>query len=79
MSSTMSLYMIQDNERPMWVIARDYNDALRLWESRVREENDMAKDEAVDPPQGIQHICEQGDLIWPREPWQNLPPGSDEG
>lgn len=58
----MNLYHVQDNDRPMWVLAKDYGHAVTLWKRHVGEENDMSAI-VVDEPQGVQFICDEDDLL----------------
>lgn len=57
----MNLYYIQDADRPMWVVAIDWQDALDKWKAKIREENEGECDE----PEGIQLVCESDDLLLP--------------
>lgn len=57
-----NIYHIQDADRPMWVIAASWTEALNKWKAVIGPENDM-KPEDVSEPQGIQLVCESGDLI----------------
>ena len=56
----MKLYHIQDPDRPMYVVAANWQDALSRWKSHIREENDG---EEGDEPSGITIIAEEDDLI----------------
>lgn len=55
----VNLYHIQDSDRPMWVIAANWQDALEKWKTKIREENEGECDE----PEGIQRICDEDDLL----------------
>lgn len=55
----MNLYHIQDSDRPMWVIAANWQDALDKWKAKIKEENEGECDE----PQGIELICDEDDLL----------------
>lgn len=55
----MPLFHIQDDDRPAFVVADNFVEALRKWESAVADENDG---EAFDP-EGISHIADDTDLI----------------
>src|SRR6266576_4893324 len=57
-----NLYHVQDSDRPMWVIASNWTEAVHLWKMHVAAENDQTP---VDVPecQGIQLICEANELI----------------
>lgn len=58
----MNLYHVQDSDRPMYVLAHDWQNALARWKARVAFENDCGPDE-MEEPQGIALVCEQDDLI----------------
>ncbi len=60
----MSLFHVQDSDRPMYVVAPSWGLALAAWEKRVREENvgSIKEDEAVEPA-GISKICEDDELL----------------
>jgi len=57
-----NLYHVQDADRPMWVVASNWNAALAKWKHVIAEENEQ-KPEEVSEPQGIQLVCEANDLI----------------
>lgn len=58
----MPLFLVQDSDRPLWIVAKDYGEAESIWTDFVAKENDM-KVQDVEPPQGISFICEDNDLI----------------
>lgn len=58
----VNLYQIQDADRPLWVIAENWNSALDKWKRVVAQENDMEPNE-VDEPRGITLVCEADELI----------------
>src|ERR1041385_685774 len=47
---TMPLFHVQDSDRPGWVIAENFAEAVRKWETAVAKENDGDKGE---PPKGV--------------------------
>lgn len=57
-----SLFLVQDTDRPMHVLALNWQDAIRVWESVVRRENNIPAGESVDPPNGVQHIASAEDI-----------------
>lgn len=59
----MNLYSIQDSDRPMWVIATDWMNAIEKWRARIREENPFEEGEPEPEPEGIQFICGEDDLL----------------
>ena len=56
----MPLFQVQDNDRPMYVVADDFQDAFSKWEKVIREENGG---EVGELPLGIMYICADVDLI----------------
>lgn len=56
----MNLYNIQDSDRPMFVVASCWQNALDKWKAKISEENDGSEG---DEPEGISLICEAGDLL----------------
>lgn len=56
------LFQIQDADRPMWVIACDWNQALTKWKEFVGVENALPADE-VDGPRGITLVCDETELL----------------
>jgi hypothetical protein len=55
----MPLFHVQDSDRPMWIVAGDWQSALGQWKHRIATENDG--DDAE--PEGIQYVCDDDDLI----------------
>jgi len=58
----MSLYHIQDSDRPMWVMARDYGHAVNKWKVFIAKENDM-EEKDVEEPVGVELVCEDNDFL----------------
>lgn len=58
---TMPLFQVQDGDRPMWVIARDFPEALIKWQKKIHKEN-PDQPNAI-PPQGVAFVCENDELI----------------
>lgn len=58
----ISLYYIQDDDRPMWVVAEDWNSALAKWQEKIVKENEMLLVD-IDGPEGITKICDGDDLL----------------
>lgn len=56
------LYHVQDADRPMYVVASSFQEALDTWTAYIAGENDM-KVEDVEGPNGVSLICNGGDLI----------------
>jgi hypothetical protein len=55
----MPLFHVQDSDRPMWVIGKDWQDALSQWKKLIAAENKGETGE----PQGIQHVGDDDELI----------------
>jgi hypothetical protein len=58
----MSLFLVQDGDRPMWVIALSFAEAVRKWRELIAEENGCAEADVAGPT-GIQHICDDDEFI----------------
>lgn len=56
------LFHVQDGDRPMYVVAETYDDALAKWRRFVARENDC-DDGEIEPPDGIAFIAESDDLL----------------
>ncbi len=61
----MNLFLIQDADRPMYVVAPDWGMAVAIWEERIRRENDVPPCDSIEPPLGIQFVCDEHELILP--------------
>jgi|ERR1051325_298479 hypothetical protein len=57
---TMPLFHVQDSDRPGWVIAENFAEAVRKWETAVAKENDGDKGE---PPKGVSLIADDDEII----------------
>lgn len=55
----MPLFHVQDSDRPLWVVAKDYVDALESWREQIIHENEGE----VSEPQGVQHVCDDDELL----------------
>lgn len=56
----MPLFKVDDNDRPAFVFARTYAEAIEKWETVIREENDG---EIAEPPKGVAFICDDDEII----------------
>jgi len=56
----MPLFHVQDSDRPGFVVAENYAEAVRKWQAAVSAENDG---EEPGNPQGVSLMCDDGDLI----------------
>lgn len=57
-----NLFLIQDADRSMFVIASDFQSALKSWTERIAKENNCIPED-VDPPVGIQFVANSDELI----------------
>lgn len=75
------LFYVQDADRPVYVLAPDWQAAVKHWQAVVATENEIPIHE-VEGPDGIQRISEGQDLLvdirlamkWGREGHQMAPP-----
>lgn len=58
----MPLFEVQDADRPMFVIEKDYQQAIDRWAEIVADENDLLRTE-VEPPWGVRFIADNDCLI----------------
>ena len=56
----MPLFQVQDHDRPLWIIATDFQDALEKWTAVVKVENDG---EDIGPPLGISWVASDEDVV----------------
>ena len=66
----MPLYLIQDTDRPLWVVGKNYGQAEHTWKKIVAKENEIKIDE-VESPLGISFVCEDLDLILSGDNWES--------
>ncbi len=59
----MPLFWVQDSDRPLWIKADNWQDALAQWKSVIAIENEM-EEKDVDEPQGINFVADDRDLVW---------------
>jgi len=59
------LFHIQDSDRPVWVVADSYQQAVDKWQKALYSESpdDYKDSEDVGLPQGIQYVCSDDELI----------------
>lgn len=65
----MSLFYVQDSDRPAYVVADDYQEALKKWVAMIAFDNGD-NEEDVDQPSGISMICDDDELIV-RDGWRS--------
>lgn len=56
----MKLYLVQDAERPMHVVATDFGDAVRRWRAQIAKENPDV-DCSDEEPHGVTLLAEGTD------------------
>jgi len=65
----MPLYLIQDSDRPLYIIAKDKNEAENLWKEQIAKENDMQPFE-VEECDGINKIADNDEILIPKKLWR---------
>lgn len=59
----MKLFNVQDSERPMFVVADSFADAIARWTALIQSEN---PGQEIDPPAGVQFIADEDELLLPK-------------
>ena len=62
----MPLFEIQDDDRPMFVVAENFDHALTKWKFLIKSENKEMEDEGDDTwllPNGVRLICADDKLL----------------
>ena len=61
----MPLYHVQDSDRPMYVLADGWGEAVKLWQDRIRLENEEPDQEYGEPdqPQGVNLVCDDDEFL----------------
>jgi len=59
------LYRVQDDDRPMYVVAANYAEAVEKWRKFIFEDDPKSyrKISDVEDPKGVQIICDKEDII----------------
>lgn len=57
----LNLYLVQDADRPLYVLARSWEEARELWQQQIKDENQGECDE----PQGISLVAVAEDVMVP--------------
>lgn len=57
------LFHVQDRDRPMYVLAEDWQDAVRKWRQFVHEESNDDPPPGMIDPEGISLVAEYDDLL----------------
>jgi hypothetical protein len=62
-----NLYLVQDADRPLYVVAADFGDALRQWQAQMLFESNLdssTEEQDLDPqPQGVQLIAKGHEVL----------------
>jgi hypothetical protein len=56
---TMPLYQVQDPDRPLYVVAKDFGDAVRKWQRIISDENNGDTGD----PQGVVLLCKDDEIV----------------
>ena len=62
----MPLFEIQDDDRPMFVVAENYDHALTKWKFLIKSENKEMEGKGDDTwllPNGVRFVCYDSDLL----------------
>ena len=59
----MPLYQVQDADRPMYVWAKTWMNALNAWKQHIAIENGNMPVSDVEEPLGIMYVAEDHDVI----------------
>jgi hypothetical protein len=62
-TDSRSLFLIQDSDRPMHVVANDYNEALAAWKKVVLAENPECAEDELELPDGIAFVADGFSLL----------------
>ena len=57
----LSLFQIQDDDRPMWVVAESFSHAIKRWRKQMAKEN-PGNDDCNDQPNGVILVASGTDL-----------------
>jgi hypothetical protein len=65
MAKELSLYHVQNSDRPMFVVAEDWNGAAERWAQLIAEEDCCTVEELGDDikPDGVAMVCDADDLL----------------
>lgn len=59
----MPLYHVQDSDRPLYVVAKDFGDAVKKWQHVIYNENGPFDEGENNNPQGVYLICDDDELV----------------
>ncbi len=61
--SAKHLFLVQDDDRSLYVIAKDFTEAIAKWQKQIRHENeDEHPDHFAPLPTGVHKIAEDDDV-----------------
>ena len=64
MGPRKKLFLVQDDDRPIYIVSENWKTALNFWRNIIASENDLSYDEAAKVnPQGIKLVCEENDVF----------------
>lgn len=74
-----NLYHIQDDDRPVYILAETWGDAVHAWRLLVVEENDIGEDDEEPNPKGVTFVARHDAVLI--VPAKHVPPcgGPDGG
>lgn len=62
---TKKLFMVQDDDAPLYVVAENYSEAIHKWKRWIVDQSE-GQETMLDPnlfPKGIQFIADQNELL----------------
>lgn len=63
----MNLYHVQDDDRPVYVLASSWEAALAIWREKIRAENEDVDPEELDlDPAGILFVAKDDEILFER-------------
>lgn len=61
-SNNRKLFRVQDADRPMFMLAASWTEALQAWKAQIAFENEMAVAD-VEEPRGIELVAEASEIL----------------
>ena len=60
----MPLYLVQDSDRPLYIVADSWERAIGAWQQVILTENPpQGDDTALDSPTGVQFLCHDNEIV----------------
>ncbi len=59
------LYRVQDPDRPAFVVAKDYQDAVNRWQQNLAKESGETDPSVVGQPSGVEFLTDYAELVLP--------------